>query len=245
MPLSAVFCVLLTVFLPLAAAAEDAFNPPPPVIGYRLTFEGRIMGLDCTDWTLSEITPEGNLLSRCGDYVMENAKAHHYNVVRVTRTDGQVVAEFLPYAPALQFPLKTGARWSGDYSFYTMELNEPMKAKGECRVEALEPVKVPAGEVSAYRIECTDHLGLGSRRLRTQSTRWYAPELAAFVKGTNVQDPGRWNFALTGVGLGDTVGPLASAAAAAEEPVVPPEVSAMPSGGNLNEVAPVLDFDDY
>lgn len=238
-----IFLCLMTSLFAMSASAEAPFTPPPPVIGYRLTFEGRIMGLDCTDWTLAEVTPEGNLLSRCGEYTMESVKAHHYNVVRMTREDGQVVAEFLPYAPIIQFPLKVGARWSGDYSFYTMELNEPMKAKADCRVEALEDVQIPAGKVPAFRIECTDNLGLGSRRLRTQSTRWYAPSLAAFVKGTNVQDPGRWNFALTGVGFGETVGPLASVEPEVAAP--PVETSTMPAGGNLDEVAPVLDFEDY
>ena len=214
---------------------------PQPVVGFQVQIEGRMMGVDCYDWTLSEIRDDGNVLSTCGEYILETSGQNDFNVVRLKRQDGQMMAEFLPYAPVIKFPLTVGARWRADYSFYTMELDEPLKARASCEVAGWENVTVKAGEFPAFRIECTDNLSSGSRKFRTQSTRWYAPSASLVVKAENRQDPGRWNFEVASLGFA-TDSPVSAPLEAAAPP---PVISAPAPAKSLDEVAPVLDIDDY
>lgn len=227
---------------PVMVSAEiPRADKPQPLVGFQVQIAGRMMGVDCNDWTLSEIRDDGNVLSTCGQYILETSGANDFNVVRLKRQDGQTMAEFLPYAPVIKFPLTVGSRWSADYSFYTMELDAPLKARASCEVAAWENVTVKAGEFPAFRIECTDNLSAGSRKFRTQSTRWYAPSASLVVKAENRQDPGRWNFEVAGLGFaGDSSGP-APVEAAAPAPVV----SAPAPARSLDEVAPIMDINDY
>lgn len=214
-----------------------------PAPGHRYTYEGRILGVDCTDWTVQEIRDNGDVISRCGEYTLQTSAAHDHNALRMVRDNGEVEIEFEPSAQALRLPLTVGKRWSGQYRVSLRELGESLEARAECEVEAEGPVEVPAGAIPALRIACTDHLRVGTRRVVSRSTRWYAPSLGIFVKGVNGEDPGRWNFALTGLGDAQGVGPWqatppaagANASAAAATPTTQQtDLPAVPAeGGTL------------
>lgn len=238
-----VIALLMIVWSLPGSADVPRADKPQPVVGFQVQIAGRMMGVDCDSWTLTEIRDDGQILSACKDYILETSSSHDFNVVRLKRRDGQTMAEFLPYAPVIKFPLTVGARWRADYSFYTMELDEPLKARASCEVAGWENVTVKAGEFPAFRIECTDNLSSGSRKFRTQSTRWYAPSGSLVVKAENRQDPGRWNFEVASLGFAtDSEGPAPMEPA---EAAPPPVISAPAPAKSLDEVAPVLDIDDY
>jgi len=61
------------------------------------------------------------------------------------------------------------------------------------------------------------------------------------VKAENRQDPGRWNFEVASLGFAaDSAGPAPIKPAEA-----PPVISAPTPSRSLEEVAPILDIDDY
>ena len=222
-----------------AGPADGAQGLTAP--GRRYTYEGRILGVDCTDWTVQEIRDNGDVISRCGEYTLQTSAAHDHNALRMVRDNGEVEIEFEPSAQALRLPLAVGKRWSGQYRLSLRELGESLEARAECEVEAEGPVEVPAGAIPSFRIACTDHLRVGTRRVVSRSTRWYAPSLGIFVKGVNAEDPGRWNFALTGLGdaagagqSGTPVPALDGTVTPAARPPQPPAMQAVPAeGGTL------------
>lgn len=212
--------------------AASAQGLPAP--GRRYTYEGRILGVDCTDWTVKEIRDNGDVISRCGEYTLQTSAAHDHNALRMVRDNGDIEIEFEPHAQALRLPLTVGKRWSGNYHVSMRELGESLEARAECTVEAEGPVEVPAGAIPAFRIACADHVRVGTRRVVSRSTRWYAPSLGIFIKGVNAEDPGRWNFALTGLGDAQGVAPWQDEAPAAgpssqiSAPIPAPQPSAPP-----------------
>jgi formylglycine-generating enzyme required for sulfatase activity len=220
--------------------ATSAQGLPAP--GRRYTYEGRILGVDCTDWTVQEIRDNGDVISRCGEYTLQTSAAHDHNALRMVRDNGDIEIEFEPHAQALRLPLTVGKRWSGNYRVSMRELGESLEARAECTVEGEGPVEVPAGTIPAFRIACADHVRVGTRRVVSRSTRWYAPSLGIFIKGVNAEDPGRWNFALTGLGDAEGVAPWQGATPAsgpvsqASTPAPAPQqaaLSAVPSEGGI------------
>ncbi len=226
----------------VSAEAQQAVRPTP-VVGYRMSYSGHIMGVTCEDWKLTEIKPDGSLVSQCGNYMMETASSENdFNPIRLSTLHGVKLIEFTPYAPSIKFPLAVGNTWQSKYRYYSTEFGEPIDTSGSCNVAGYESVRVAAGEFQAFRIECVDEVAAGSRKFKTNTTRWYAPEAAGFVKLDNREDPGRWNFELTSYGMGDAV----------TTPSAPAAASSAPDGGtveleapNLDEMAPILDPESY
>ena len=79
----------------------------------------------------------------------------------------------------LRFPLSVGKTWT-ERGQIRMADGKVLPHENECRVEAREAVKVPAGSFEAFRIRCTSPRGL-------EMTQWYAPEPGVVVKTVQVR----------------------------------------------------------
>lgn len=217
------------------ALAQQA-ERPTPFVGYQMSYSGRIMGVACGDWRITEILSGGDVISTCGEYRLEFSGANDLNAVRLLDGAGQKLVEFTPYAPNLKFPMAIGNHWQAPYVAYTADNGLIWEGSAECRVEAYEPVTVAAGTFNAFRIECRDKWQVGPRSGYTHATRWYAPEAAVVVKSVQREDPARWNFELTRFGMAEALPQTV--------PAAPPPPAAL-SGSRMDEVLPIRDPDDY
>jgi len=224
---------------PGAVAAPEA-QRPVPVVGYRISYDGRQMGYRCADWHIARIEANGDVVSACGDFELTLSAANDFNPVALVTRDGRRLMEFFPYAPTIRFPLGVGKRWRKGYRMKAPDLGIDAEVRADCRVESYEDVQIPAGRLAAFRIDCTDRLQMGPREMRTHTTRWYAPEAAAFVKSEQQEDPANWDFVVTRFGMESPFDP--STAAPAPSTTTP---SPGVTGADLDELAPVLDPDAY
>lgn len=85
-----------------------------------------------------------------------------------------------PPIPLMEFPLKTGKKWSWTGSFKFMLKSFTFTTQSE--VLAKEKVKVPAGNYEAFKVRTKR---LVSNRLLGEETRWYAPGVG-LVKSENI-----------------------------------------------------------
>ncbi|MGD9602987.1 MAG: hypothetical protein AB7O21_20325 [Gammaproteobacteria bacterium] len=223
---------------PIAASASLEAQRPTPVVGYRVSYEGRQMGYHCADWIVARIEDTGDVISSCGDYELKLSAAYDFNPVSLVTRDGRALMEFFPYAPTIRFPLKVDQRWHGQYRMKAPDLGIDADVRAACRVASYEEIEIPAGRLPAFRIDCVDRLQMGPREMRTHTTRWYAPEAAAFVKSEQLEDPANWDFVVTHFGMGS---PDIQAAGPAPSASPPPPVN----GADLDALAPVLDPDAY
>lgn len=225
-------------------AAQEA-TQPVPVVGAHWQFEGRPFGLPCTDWQVESIAGNGDVRSRCRNYVLESSGANDLNPVRVGSLHGVRFVEYTPFAPLLDFPLSPGKRWQGRYRAYTADTNFTFDIASECAVAAWEAVAVAAGTFEAFRIECTDQVAAGPDKGVLHWTRWFAPATGVIVKSANREDPRRWNFELVAwSGAGNSPSSPSQAVDAAPAPAAPATVEAPPPA-SLDELAPILDIDSY
>ncbi len=216
---------------------------PTPVVGVTHEYAGRLLGVDCPAWTVTAVTANGGTLAECQGHHLETDGSHDGNAMRVLDPAGRKLVEFRPFAPALKFPLTLGAHWRQGYTGFTAFNNLVWDGEANCRVEALEAVRVPAGEFEAFRIECQDKWMVGPKNGYTHTTRWYAPAAETLVKQVHREDPKRWNFELTHI------------VAASQTPPPPPagaptmRLEALPPSGprpTYDPSAPdILDPDEY
>lgn len=182
----------------LGAPALHALEAPRPVpdVGVTHEYSGRLLGVDCPAWTVTAVTPDGGTRAECQGHHLETDGGDG-NAMHVLDPTGRKLVEFRPFAPALKFPLTLGAHWRQGYTGFTAFNNLVWDGEANCRVEALEAVRVPAGEFEAFRIECQDKWMVGPKNGYTHTTRWYAPAAETIVKQVHREDPERWNFELT------------------------------------------------
>jgi hypothetical protein len=220
------------------ATATDLLEAqkPTPFVGYTMRFTGRVMGLDCLEWRLSEIKDNGDVISSCGDYRLELSGKNDLNARKVVDGNGKVIVEIKPFAPALKFPLAIGTRWRAPYVAYTGYNGLIWEGESDCETKAYEKITVQAGTFNAFRIECRDKWQASAMTGYTHSTRWYAPEAAGVVKSEQREDPARWNFELVSYGLAENAGETAPAVTAPAPAAPTASESGMP---------PILDPEDY
>lgn len=224
----------------MAAAAQEAPRPEP-VIGGEATFVGRVMGVDCLRWKVSEITADGLVRTTCGEYVIESSLANDLNPVRLKNAAGKELVYFTPFTPSVKFPLAVGKRWSGAYVAYTDYNKLLWDGETSCKVEALETITVRAGEYETFRIECRQGWKVGTRGGFFRATRWYAPSIGLVVKEEHQREPERWNLELASYTL-----PRPAEPAAAPETVPPPSAGPARARPNFDPDAPsILDPNEY
>lgn len=225
--------LMLSAGTPALAADEAGYVAPS--VGTVNEYAGRLFGVDCVRWTIREVTADGSAVADCqGHRLSLDASG---NPVAARGPDGRTLVEFKPAAPGLRFPLAVGAHWRQGYTAFTGFNNLVWDGEASCRVEAFEPVQVPAGEFEAFRIECQDKWMVGPKSGITHVTRWYAPTAGTVVRQVHREDPARWNFELLSTG---TTAPAASPAV---------KIEAVPSAGPRPQYDPgapdILDPDEY
>ena len=178
------------------AAANEPAPRPEPAPGAELTYDGKLLSVNCTHWKVDGMNEAGNLVSSCEDYRLEVSGAD-MNAVRIARTDGGKEAEFDPELPALRFPLVLGDGWLVPYKGFTADNGMNWDGTLKCGVAAFEPVTVKAGTFDAYRIDCEEAWKVGRRDGVFHSSRWYAPKIGTVVKVEHQEQPERWNLELT------------------------------------------------
>lgn len=187
--------LVLLLLCPSVALAFD-IPQPVPAVGSVADYSGHLMGVACPRWTTLAPSAEGILTSVCDGYVLESALNHDLNPLRLRDPAGRTLAEFKPYAPALQFPLTLGRRWTQRYVGFTAFNNLVWDGETTCEVAAQEPITLALGEVVSIRIECEEGWRVGPRSGHSHATRWYAPSLGRVVREIHARDPARWNFEL-------------------------------------------------
>ncbi len=83
--------------------------------------------------------------------------------------EGKVIREFSPHAGTFSSPIWVGKSWVTTFTFTNYERERTRTRTRECKVEAYEEVKVPAGSFKAFRVKCSDE--------RTTINIWYSPEI--------------------------------------------------------------------
>lgn len=221
-------------FVHVAGAAPTPFTPP--TAGTVHEYSGRLFGVDCARWTLASVAADGSAVAECNGHRL--ALDGEGNPIAAVDPTGRKLVEFKPAAPGLRFPLDVGAHWRAPYTAYTAFNNLVWDGEASCRVEAFEPIDVPAGRFDAFRIECQDKWMVGPKNGYTHVTRWYAPAVATVVRQTHREDPARWSFELRHIGA-----PVAPAAAPTFK------LEAVPTPGprpHYDPQAPdILDPDEY
>lgn len=162
---------------------------------FEFTDSAASMG-SCKRWTIKSINTDGMLVIQCKDLLIYQSLDNDYNIVKMTRVNGDIEYEFKPYMPTLAFPLEVGKKWGGEYAGFTEDTGDKWKSKVSCETTAFEKVKVVAGEFDAFRIECVDKWrALMVFSGEKTSTRWYAPKLGTVIKV--VHEDAKWNYQLT------------------------------------------------
>ena len=185
---------------------------PEPAVGSVADYSGHLMGVACPRLTTLAPSAAGVLTSVCDGYVLESALNHDLNPLRLRDPAGRTLVEFKPYAPALQFPLTPGRRWTQRYVGFTAFNNLVWDGETTCEVAAQEPITLALGELASIRIECEEGWRVGPRSGHSHATRWYAPTLGMVVREIHARDPARWNFELVRFALAAPAAPKPAAA---------------------------------
>ena len=234
-------CSLALLAVSMNCAAEQA-ERPTPFVGYQMSYNGRVMGVPCTEWKITEIKANSDIVSTCKSYVLESSGKNDFNPIRLSTMHGIKLIEFAPFAPILKFPLVVGQQWRSPYTVFSADTGLISEVSADCKVAAYESITVPAGALNAFRIECADQWTVGAQTGLLHTTRWYSPEAAVIIKSDNKEDPLRWNFELTSYGL---EGAKSSAVATPPPATIATPAAAVVPSTNLDQVAPIKEFDDY
>lgn len=162
---------------------------PPCIVGLRLDLQNEAGG-----YSSRTIARDGELcvyISTANNYYDEN-----WTLVKIVNPDGGIYGPESPLIGKrlLAFPIWVGKSWEDVYSFPAGRMSYTIRYV----VQSYEEIVVRAGRFKTFKIR--------SQRTRSNSTwvvvyLWYAPEVAAFVKGREAPDEstfrdGRWNFEL-------------------------------------------------
>jgi hypothetical protein len=174
--------ILLSMFMPLAPAAQPAEPIPRPEVkvGDRWTY--RATGQ--VDLGAVEYEIQVTLVDEKSIVGFATRKRDGKEIDAIWTPDWNVVSgidgmTFRPSGGLLQFPLAVGKQYR-----HSFEAERPRDGKGITRVSMTvvvvgwETVEVPAGKFRALRVEAT-HDG---RRNGPQVTAWYAPEVKRYVR---------------------------------------------------------------
>lgn len=192
---------LCLAFLSMSCWADGSPRFEKPEVapfGATIEFVDRVMTVPCKRWQVTEPNTNGIMITQCRNMFMHFSAENDYNPMKLVTNDGDVIVEYKPYYPQVVFPLEVGKKWSGKYNGFATSEDAKWDGNVSCEVKAFEKVKVAAGELDAFRIECVDNwtaLFFFSGTINT--TRWYAPAAKAVVK--QVGDKSKWDYELAGI----------------------------------------------
>jgi len=111
-------CTFIVLSCVAFASRADQAEKPKAFAGYQMTFNGRVMGVPCTEWKITEVKADGDVVSMCKSYILESSGKNDFNPVRLSTMHGVKLMEFSPYAPILKFPLSVGQQWNTPYTAF-------------------------------------------------------------------------------------------------------------------------------
>jgi len=88
--------------------------------------------------------------------------------------------------PIIDFPLTTGKKWN--YQFQRKQAKGPKmdRIRADYKVEAYEPVTVPAGTFNAFKItSVSEATGRGIVTMPQKEQYWYSPDVKYIIKRIN------------------------------------------------------------
>jgi hypothetical protein len=177
------------------ARAVDAPIVERPVLqaGDSFDYVDRFQTIACKHWEITGRQGDA-ITSRCGDTIAFFA-ADSGALLRVTRSDGTVLVNFDPAAPAIPFPLQIGSKWGGRFQVaVAADLITP-KLDERCEVLAYETIHIAAGELAAFRFDCVTKWSVWPLSGTVTVTSWYAPAAKSVVKSINPSDS-NWDMEL-------------------------------------------------
>lgn len=178
----------------LAQTAPVAANVPQARIGDSRDYEGQFLGTNCRHWETRRQEAGNVTVRQCEDKLLY-MDSRDLSVQRVTTLKGETLLEFKPRYQGLSFPLFVGKKWRSQYAGFRADQNRKWDSRLECEVKVYEPVRVPAGNFDAFRVECVDNWEFGYIFSgKKAATRWYAPAAGGVVKYTS--EDGEWNYEL-------------------------------------------------
>jgi hypothetical protein len=194
------FSLIVGVFAlvaPHASQAQDAptAGKPVPKAGDVHEYARRFVTVNCPRWEVKQVDEKGFLVAQCKDNLAYLSVMNDYNLTKIVTQDGEILVEFKPYSPTLSFPLKLGKKWSGTYTGYTADDGNRWVGNVSCEVTSYETLRLRAGDLPSYRIDCVDNWELGNLSGHAYSTSWYSPKARAVVKMSNKQFP-KWDMEL-------------------------------------------------
>jgi len=190
----------LLVTAPSSPVFADTLPPasmPSPKVGDVVEYDARFATVKCKRWEVKDTDKDGAIVLQCEDKLAYISKANG-NLTKIVSADGETLVEFKPYAFSISFPLEVGKTWQGKYTGYTADNGYRWAGDNSCAVKAVEPVKVPAGEFEAYRIDCVDNWLLSPYSGQAHTSAWYAPKAGTIVKYHHAETPS-WNYEVTSI----------------------------------------------
>ncbi|MEI9985219.1 MAG: hypothetical protein WDN69_19740 [Aliidongia sp.] len=153
----------------------------------------RFENLDCKRWLVAGHDTDGSLISTCGDDVAYFS-AQTGALLRIIGKGGKELVKFDPTSPALPFPLHVGSTWHGKFTVSTPDQIVSPGLDETCKITSFETVAIAAGNMSAFRYECTTEWSVWPLHGTVSETGWYAPAAKVVVKVITIPLPsGIWS----------------------------------------------------
>jgi hypothetical protein len=193
---AATLAIALAASPPVPSLAADQPIAEKPVYKDGDTFEyvDRYETIPCQRWEIKGRDADGSLLSQCNDNIAYFS-AETGSLLRIARKDGKDLVKFQPAAPEIPFPLQVGTKWGGKFEVSTTEDLVTPGLDESCEVTAFETIRVAAGELPAFRFDCTTRWTVWPLHGHVTETGWYSPTAKTLVKVINNSDP-KWNLEL-------------------------------------------------
>jgi hypothetical protein len=190
-------CVASLIALPARLlCAEDA--PPTEIPTYRVgdifEYVDRYQTIACKRWEITGRAPDGSWISQCGDNIAYFS-ADDRALLRIVGKDGAELVKFAPSAPAIPLPLHIGQRWGGRFRLSTAASLFSPKVEESCEVVAFETIRVVAGDLPAFRIDCSSEWSVWPLNGKVAVTMWYSLDANSLVKVVNGSDKS-WDLEL-------------------------------------------------
>jgi hypothetical protein len=184
------------------AAAAVAQTPPAGTkpalkVGDVREYKNTFTTVKCARWEVKETNKNGFAVLQCAENLAYFSVEHDYALAKITGKGGDTLVEFKPYSPYLAFPLEPGKKWDGRYSGHTGDDGNSWTSEVSCEVKGVETLKLAAGDLPTYRVDCTDSWSFFPMRGQSHSKSWYSPQLGVVVKNVNAEQA-KWDFELTG-----------------------------------------------
>jgi hypothetical protein len=180
--ISAVLSLLLVLLISPASSDTLSTDKPQWKVGstYEIAPKDKEF-LPCPRWNVG--APDKSfLIIRCDERAAYFSLDNNNNFTKLTDKSGAALVNFDPYVPVLEFPLEVGKSWSGFYEGTDKHSGYQWRGKTTCNVKSFEELKLPAGALKAYAIECKHDWRVGNYSGTVYSKHWYAPAAKNIVK---------------------------------------------------------------